>query len=97
MCFAGALEGLGNCHVAQGDESVAIGFFQQAHDIYEALRQPYGTAIQLGNLSVCYERLDDHGKATMLLQQAATLLRNIGAAEDHALMKRFSGALSRLR
>ncbi len=75
---------LGSCYSSLGQIHKAIGLFEQALDIDEAIGDRSGRAIDLGNLGICYGQLGLLSKAMELHEQALAIDKVVGHRRGEA-------------
>ncbi len=77
-CYCNSLNRLGNCYYYLGDCKKAICYYQQQHDIAQAIDDQQAVASSLGNLGSCYYYLGDYQKAIKHHQQHHDIAQAIG-------------------
>ncbi|CCI26341.1 tetratricopeptide repeat protein [Microcystis aeruginosa] len=78
VCYRNSLNRLGNCYYYLGDCKKAICYYQQQHDIAQAIDDQQAVASSLGNLGSCYYYLGDYQKAIKHHQQHHDIAQAIG-------------------
>jgi tetratricopeptide (TPR) repeat protein/nucleoside phosphorylase len=99
----GSLEGrarhianLGVCYQTSGNLMKAIELQAHSLAIYEGLGSLEGQASNLGNMGLCYEMLGDSPKACDHYSRSIACFRRMGLPEEHAALRKFTQALTRL-